>query len=269
MRRHPDGERSGIPDDDLVLAVQAPERDQSIGARHVEPAPFFRRQALPEHEKAEQEVERCEKSGGEKGQAGAIFAQYAAERRPEDESQAKGSPDQPEILRALLRRRDIGDIGIGGAETRAHDPGNDPRDEQPEQCRRKSHQHIGDGIAAERAEQYRSSAETVGQVSDNRSEDKLHRGIGKGQPAGIDRSPRQGTAGDIGDQLRQHGHDDAKAQHVDQHDQENEDQGGLARGSGIGWGHGILPYTPGENNGKQLSRNFHCQFTPLHLHNCQ
>ena len=78
MRRHPDGQRGGIPDNDLVLAVETPECDQRIGARHVEPAPFFRRQALPEHEKAEQEIERRQKSRGEKGQAGTIFTQYPA-----------------------------------------------------------------------------------------------------------------------------------------------------------------------------------------------
>ena len=237
MADHPHRQRRRVPDDDAILAAQSLQRDKRIGSPDLERPPLFRGQAFAQHEKAEDQIGCCQTASGKKGQACAIFAQQPAQRRSEYEAETEGGSDQPEILRAPFRWGNICDIGIGSAEARSHDPGHDPGDKQPQQRSGKAHQNIGDRIAAERAEQHRAAPETVGQVPHHRPEDELHPGIGKGEPAGVHRSGRQTVAGNLGDQFRQHRHDDAKAEHVDQHDEKDEDQRGPGGGWGVGFDH--------------------------------
>ena len=63
------------------------------------------REALRQHEQAEEEVGEGQRRGGVERHFRAEFAELAADHRADDEAEPEGGADQPEALRALMRRR--------------------------------------------------------------------------------------------------------------------------------------------------------------------
>ena len=64
------------------------------------------------------------------GADGPRCVEDAAERRPEDEPEAKRRSDHPHAARAVLRGRDIGDVGLRGWDVRAGDAADNARHER-------------------------------------------------------------------------------------------------------------------------------------------
>ena len=64
--------------------------------------------------------------------------QDAAERRPEDEPQAERRADHPHAARAVLRRRDVGDVGLRGWDVRAGNAADDARQRRSARASRRA-----------------------------------------------------------------------------------------------------------------------------------
>ena len=169
---------------------KAPEHGQrthGIGAPQFEFAAVFGGQRFLQHEKAEQRIGERKTGGDEEGQARAIFAQHATDRRSDDEADAEGRTDEPEIRRALFRRRDIGDIGIGRGVAGARHAGQKAADEQPPDRRRQAGDQIIDAEREQRGDQHRPPAEAIAEIADHRRTQKQHQREDEAEPAAIAR----------------------------------------------------------------------------------
>ena len=116
-----------------------------------------------------------------------------------------------------LPSQDIGTVSKGAGEY--------ARDQQEADGRRKRHQEEVGRIGGERSENDRTPAETIGERAHDRRHEELHRRIDERQPPAPARSVRKIFARHFHDELRHHRHDDAEADHVDQHRYVNEDNG--------------------------------------------
>ena len=106
--------------------------------------------------------------------------------------------------------------------------------------RRQRHQDVVEAEPEIREQDDRLAAEAVGQHAVHRREHELHQRPGGAEQAEIVGAARRIAADEIDDQPRQHRDDDAERQHVEQHGDENEDEGGGARRRDrLGFVHGI------------------------------
>jgi hypothetical protein len=135
-----------------------------------------------------------------------------------------------------MGRCDVGDIGVGGGIAGAEHAGQNAADQQQPEMRGKAHHRVVEREAGQRGKQNPLAAEPVGQTADNRREDELHAGIAGGQPSAQHHGIVGFQPGHILDQGRHDRHDQPDADHVDQHGDENEDEGVLA---GLAGGHDV------------------------------
>ena len=105
-------------------------------------------------------------------------------------------------------------------------------DEQPPQVRRQRHQDVVETEPEIRQQDHRPPAETIGQHAVDRREHELHQRPGGAEQAETVGGARGVAAEEIDHQPRQHRNDDAERQHVEQHGDEDEDEGGAAHGRG-------------------------------------
>ncbi len=81
-----------------------------------------------EDEEGQQEIRRAQRR---RNPAGAGVAQVAQalgpDERPEDESQPERHADEAHLLRAVGRRRDVRNVGLGHGDVAAAHPGEQPR----------------------------------------------------------------------------------------------------------------------------------------------
>ena len=103
-------------------------------------------------------------------------AEHAAEAGPEHEADAERDADHAERLRAVLRLRVIGDVGLGERQVAGGDAVEDAADEHhPQRVRPREHDEAQRraGLADQ---QHAPAAEAVGQVADDRRRDqRAHR----------------------------------------------------------------------------------------------
>ena len=102
---------------------------------------------------------------------------------PSTKPMPKAAPISPNALRALLRRRHVGDVGVGRGEARRRDARDDAADEQP----RSGWAPAPSGCSRGRGRSSRSAApgagRTVGQRAEHRREEELHQRPGGAEQA--------------------------------------------------------------------------------------
>jgi hypothetical protein len=143
--------------------------------------------------------------------------------------------------RALLGRRHVGDIGVGGGDARRADAGDYASDEQPPQVRRERHQDEVEPEPEVGEQDQRPAPVAIGEHAVQRREQELHQRSNRAEDS-VDLGCTRVVAGEeIDHQLGQHRHDDADRQHVEQHRDEDEDESGApGRRGGLRFGHGII-----------------------------
>ena len=141
----------------------------------------------------------------------------------------KADADLAEHRRALLRRRDVGDIGECRRDARRGDARDHPADEQPDQRRRQRHQHIVERQPEIRQQHHRPPAEPVRQAAEDRREEKLHQRPDGAEQAEDPRRARGVVVDEAFHQLGQDRHDQAEREHVEQNGDEDEGHRAAAR----------------------------------------
>jgi hypothetical protein len=206
-------------------------------------APLLR-QRLGQDEEPVQEVARCQPGRDPERQPQRDIAEEAAQARSHDEAQPERPAQHAVGGRALLARRDVGDVGVGGGEARRGHAEQGAADEQQPQRRRQRQHHEIDRQAQVRDQDHRPPAETVRQRALHRREGELHDREHGGEHAHPPCRSRDAAAGQLLDQVRQHRDDDAERQDVQEHGDENErhrraaarvTQGGVVRIHGRAW----------------------------------
>jgi hypothetical protein len=189
-------------------------------------------QRLGQHQRAVHEVQQAEAPGREERRARAERAEEAAERRPQDEADAEGRADQPEVLRALLGRGDVGDERVGRREGRPGHAGDRAAEEQPRERGGQAHHDVVDAERADREEQHRAAPVAVGEVAEDGRAHELHRRVDEREPAAVDRGLADGVAGQLDEQPRQDRDDQPEADDVEQDGDDDEDERVLAGRTG-------------------------------------
>ena len=102
----------------------------------------------------------------------------------------------------------------------------DAAHEQPPQVRRQRHQDVVEPEPEIRDQDHRPAAEAIRQRADARREQELHQRPDGAEQA-VDFGGARGVAAEeVDHQLGQHRNDDAERQHVEQHGDEDEGEGG-------------------------------------------
>ena len=102
-----------------------------------------------------------------------MIPEDAAERGAEDEADAEGGAELPELSGALLGRRDIRDVGEGGRIARRGDPRDDAADEEPAERRRDGHDEVVESETERREQDHAAPSEVIGDRADHRREEEL------------------------------------------------------------------------------------------------
>jgi len=217
----------------LRLRAQQRERAERIGAPPREGGAALGRQRFRQHQQSVERIGETEHSGDPERQARIDAAGEAAERGAEHEAHPEGDTQQTEARRALLGRRDVGHIGVGGGDARRGDAGDHAPDEQPPQVWRERHQDVVEPEPEIGEQDQRPAPEAVGQHAMQRREQELHQRRDRAEDA-IDLGRARIVAGEeVDHQLGQDGHDDAQRQHVEQHRDEHENEGGAPWRDGL------------------------------------
>ena len=166
-------------------------------------------------------------------------AEQSAKHRADDEAAAESDAEQAKILGPVLVIRNVGDEGGRRRMAGAGNAGEHPSDEQHRVGPGDGADQVVDRKGEHRGEQDRPPPETVAQAADDRREEELHRRIDEEQPAALDRRVADADAGKFLQIGRQHRHDDAEADHVEQQRGENEHKAPLG-GPGVDHGDKLL-----------------------------
>jgi len=126
----------------LPLRAQQSERAERIGPPPGEARSSLGRQRFRKDQQPVKGVGQAQRRRDPERQARVDIAGEPAERGPEHEARAEGYARQSETGGTLLRRGDVGDVGIRGRNARRADAGNHPAHEQPPQVRRQRHQDV-------------------------------------------------------------------------------------------------------------------------------
>ncbi|CCV08686.1 hypothetical protein MESS2_780033 [Mesorhizobium metallidurans STM 2683] len=164
------------------------------------------------------------KGGDERRSSNPVGRRFLPERaeQPDDEADAERNAEQAEILRPVLVGRNVGDKcgcrGIAGA----GNAGQHAPDEQNRVGPGDGADQIVDGEGEHGGEQDRPPSEPVAQPAHDGRENELHRRIDEQQPAALDGRLADADAGQFPEIGRQHRHDHAEADNVEQQRGENE-----------------------------------------------
>src|SRR5262249_5465534 len=100
--------------------------------------------------KAVERIAKIQNSGCHKRHTQSIVAEYAAERRTDNETNAETRAEQTEIAGALLRRADISNISICRRDVRPGDSRNDTPGKEPFEVRSQRHHYVIESRAEQR-----------------------------------------------------------------------------------------------------------------------
>ncbi len=202
-------------------SLSEPDR---IGALPGERHAALRRQGSGQHEPAERGVDQAGRGRHPERQARIEAAQQAADRRAQNEAQAKAHADDAERLGALVGRGDVGDVGEGGGDGGRGDAGDEAADQQQRERRRDRHEDVVEPHAQAGDQDDRPAAVAVGQRAQKRRAEELHQAPGRGEHAehlGGTRGVAVHEAEHDGRQDREH---DPQRQAVERHRAEDEGQ---------------------------------------------
>ena len=204
------------------------QRAERIGARPVKRAARLPRQRLRQREVAERGVGERDGAGGEERRPRPQAPEQAADGRTDDEADTERRPHETEILRAPRRRGDVRDVGVRRREGCARHARHHAPDEQPRDHGRKSHDQVVATEREQREQQHRPAPEAIAQVAEHRGAEELQQRVHERQPAAVNGGPVHAHSGELHDEPRQDRQDDAKADRVDQHGDEDEREGATA-----------------------------------------
>ena len=165
------------------------------------------------------EVREAERRREPHRRLGRDAAQQAADRRAEDESQPERRAHQAHAAGAVLRRGDVGDVGLRGGNVRAGNAADDARDEQQHQRAGERERHVREAGAEQADQDDRLAADLVGPAAPDRREHELHQREARAQQPDREcgRAERLGVE-------RQQRNDDAEAEQVDEDGNEDDDE---------------------------------------------
>ena len=155
-----------------------------------------------------------------------VEGQKAADARTQQEADAERRAHPAEVAGALLGRRDVGDIGVGGGEAGGRRAVQHPAQQQPAERRREGHHQEVERQAEDRDQHHRPAAITIGEHAEHRAGDELHDAPGDAEdelPVGGRRGRgRAGCPEERADQARQHRDHQPERQRV--HHRRGEDE---------------------------------------------
>ena len=199
---------------------------------------------LAKHAEGKHQGHQRQARGQEAHRIGLVVKQRHAEigdQWTKRESRPEGNADEGHAAGPVLRSRAVGDDCGGRADTRPGDPGADARQEHQPQShaghlRRKRDRKSIQGIEHHRAEQaqqeHRPPAHAIRPASPHRTEEELHEREDRKQNADDDPSdqPRHPQGREVGLRLpRHHRQNDAEAEEIDEHGEENHQQRAFGR----------------------------------------
>jgi hypothetical protein len=155
-------------------------------------------------------------------------AEQAADGGPDNEPNTERRADEAVRFRARLGRRHVRDVGERRRHARRRDARQDASDEQPRERRRQRHDDVVEAETGIREQDHRAPAEPIGERSQNRRCDELNRRPCSAEPCEGCRGQRRVAAAERLDEQRQHRDDHAQREHVEQHRDEDEGDGGAA-----------------------------------------
>ena len=150
------------------------QRGDRIGALPGERRAPVLRQRLRQHEQAVAEVGQREPAATQNGARVPTSPSTPPIAGAMHEADAEGHADLAEGGGALFRRRDVGDVGVGGGEAGAGDARQHAADEQQRQRLRHRHQDEVQAQAEVGQQDHRPPAEAVRQRALDRREHELH-----------------------------------------------------------------------------------------------
>ncbi len=165
----------------------------------------------------------------EAGQAVLRARQEAAERRPGDEPQGEGRPEQADPPGAEAGRGDVGDVALDGRQIAGGQAGQETHGQRDPQVGREGQADEAQARAEDGAEQDRPPADAVGQTPPDRLGEEVADREGGEHPGHL---PGGGVEG-LGVE-RQDRHEDAEADQVHEHHQQQHQHGGPAGGGRLG-----------------------------------
>ena len=145
--------------------------------------------------------------------------QDAAQGRPQDEPEAKRRADQPVRARAVLRLRDIGDVGARGRDVAARQAVDDARQKQHRHAVSEREHRKADDRAGQAEDQHRPPAVAVRQLAERRRGGELADREHREQQTDHDRRGAEGFRVE-----RQQRDDDPEADQVDEDGEENDEE---------------------------------------------
>mmetsp|Transcript_26318 Transcript_26318/g.62508 ORF Transcript_26318/g.62508 Transcript_26318/m.62508 type:complete len:499 (-) Transcript_26318:2047-3543(-) len=228
---------------DVIHPVQTLQRRDRIElAQFQRPAPLDR-QRLRQHEEAVQPVHHRQAARDIEGQPHIDVPQQAADHGAEHETQAEHRTQLAEALGPVLRCGDVGHIGVGDGNIGLHRAGEQPHHHQHPQCRRRGGDEEAQRQPGKADQQHRAAAEAVRQRTQHRRAEEV--GHAEGQRQHQETQCLLVVAlGEQADDVWQHRHDQADADHVDQHRNHDEAHtGGALAGGGVGHAGGLKTKT--------------------------
>src|SRR4029079_12002348 len=174
---------------------------------------------LGQPEDREQHRDDGDRRGGPDRRGVTDVREEAAQPGADDEAETERRPEQAEQLGAVLRRRDVADIGARGGDVAARQPVHDAREEEHrEALGQREHDEADDGTG-EAEDEDGTAPPAVGPVAEHRRRDQLReRERRKQQP---DRDRRRAERLRV---ERQQRNDDAEPDQVDEDRQEDDDE---------------------------------------------
>ena len=209
------------------------QRAERVGAAPGKRRPVLRLERFRQHQQPVEEGRAAQGGCEPERRPRRNLAEQAADHRPGDEAGAEGGADQPVGAGASFRRGDVGHVGEHRGERRRGDAGDDAAERQPPEIRRHRHQHVVAGQPECRQQDDRPTPETVGQRADHRRRDELHARPQRHEQA-VDPAGVGVRAGELLDQRRQHGDDDAHRHDVERGGDQDEGQGRAEAAFGAG-----------------------------------
>ena len=133
--------------DDEEKVDEEHERERGLAelSKEVAPAPpggarrVVGRNRLGQDEVEQHGVREGERGGEVEGRADVPLREHAADGRAEDEPEAEGRSEHPHPLRAVLRRRHVGDVSLRRRDVAARDAVEDAARKQHPERRRRAH----------------------------------------------------------------------------------------------------------------------------------
>ena len=208
------------------------QRASRVGTGKAETAAAVSGHGLGQDKQAKDQVGAGHGCCGVERGAGIDPCQHPADQRAKHEAHPEARADQPEAATAIRGWGDVGDEGGGGGIGRRSDARDDPRgQQQPDAGRSCQHQVIG-GHHRQRDQQHRAASKAVGQAADRRAEQELHHCKRGGKHPAPQRRLAKVAAGDRPDQVGHDRKDQADADGIKRHRDQDEGQGKTGGGMG-------------------------------------